>query len=268
MTIIDNDLLSIQEARILAENAFEAQKRLATFPQEKLDVIVESVADAVEPHLQSLAVMSHEETEYGKWQDKYIKNKFVCGTARQQLRGMRCVGIISEDQQNQIMDVGVPVGVIVALCPATSPVSTTIYKALIAIKSGNSVIFSPHPRGRKAIGKVLDIVIEAAESSGLPEGSLAYLHTVTASGTVELIGHKSTALILNTGVPAMLQPAYAAGKPVIYGGTGNGPAFIERSADIKAPALCKALFDVYIGNDPISKSGKKKLVHRLPAIIK
>ncbi len=233
MTIIDNDLLSIQEARILAENAFEAQKRVATFSQEKLDEIVESVADVVEAHIQSLAVMSHEETEYGKWQDKYIKNKFVCGTARNKLRGMRCVGVIDEDRHNQIMDIGVPVGVIVALCPATSPVSTTIYNALIAIKSGNAVIFSPHPRARKVIGKVLDIVIEVAESSGLPEGSLAYLHTVTPSGTVELIEHKSTALILNTGVPAMLQAAYAAGKPVIYGGTGNGPAFIERSADIK-----------------------------------
>lgn len=237
MTIIDNDLLSIQEARILAENAFEAQKRLSTFSQEKLDEIVESVANAVEAHLQSLAVMSHEETEYGRWQDKYVKNRFVCGTARQQLRGMRCVGIIGEDQQNQIMDVGVPVGVIVALSPATSPISTTIYNALIAIKSGNSVIFSPHPRARKSICTVLDIIIEAAESSGLPEGSLAYLHTVTSSGTIELIGHKSTALILNTGVATMLQPAYAAGKPMIYGGTGNGPAFIERSADIKQAVL-------------------------------
>ena len=237
MTIIDNDLLSIQEARILAENAFEAQKRLATFTQEKLDKIVESVADAVEAHLQSLAVASHEETEYGRWQDKHIKNRFVCGFARRQMRDMRCVGIINEDSQNQIIDIGVPVGVIIALCPATSPVSTTIYKALIAIKSGNSVIFSPHPRAKKVIAKVLDIMIAAAESSGLPEGSLAYLHTVTASGTVELIGHKSTALILNTGVAAMLQPAYAAGKPVIYAGTGNGPAFIERSADIKQAVI-------------------------------
>ncbi|MCP4115687.1 MAG: aldehyde dehydrogenase family protein [Desulfobacteraceae bacterium] len=232
MSIIDNDLLSIQEARILAENAFEAQKKLSAFPQEKLDKIVECVAEAVEKHSQALAVMSHEETDYGRWQDKCVKNKFVCGYARRRLRGMRCVGVIDEDRHNRMMDIGVPVGVIVALCPATSPVSTTIYNTLIAIKSGNAVIFSPHPRAQKAISKALDIMIEAAEANGLPEGTLTYLHTVTPSGTIELMQHKTTALIMNTGVPGMLQAAYGAGKPVIYGGTGNGPAFIERTADI------------------------------------
>ncbi|BCS95526.1 aldehyde dehydrogenase [Desulfoluna limicola] len=232
MTIIDNDLLSIQEARILAENAFEAQKRLATFSQEKLDEIVECVADAAQEHVQRFAVLSHEETDYGKWQDKCIKNTFVCGDVRNHLKGMRCVGIIGEDPQKRMMDIGVPVGVVVALCPATSPVSTTIYKTLIAIKSGNAVVFSPHPRARKTIGKVLDILINAAEAKGLPEGCLTYLHTVTSAGTKELMMHKGTSLIINTGVPSMLKLAYKAGKPVIYGGTGNGPAFIERTADI------------------------------------
>ncbi len=237
MTIVDNDLLSMQEARILAENAFEAQKELSTFTQEKLDKIIECMAKAVETHTQKLAVMSNEETEYGRWQDKWIKNKFVCGKVLNRLKGMRCVGIINEDRQNQIMDIGVPVGVIVALCPATSPVSTTIYKTLISIKSGNTIIFSPHPRARKTIIELLEIMIDAAESNGLPEGSIAYLNTVTPAGTIELMAHKATSLIMNTGVSGMLQKAYEAGKPVIYGGTGNGPAFIERTADIKQAAL-------------------------------
>lgn len=232
MTIVDNDLLSIQEARILAENAFEAQKQLSAFSQEKLDRIVECVADAAQKHAETLAVMSCDETDYGRWQDKSIKNNFVCGYVRRKLRGMLCVGIIAEDRQKQIMDIGVPVGVIVALCPATSPVSTTIYKALIAIKSGNAIIFSPHPRALKTMGRVLDIMMEAALSQGLPEGCLSYLNTVTPSGTAELMAHKATSLIINTGVPGMLKAAYGAGKPVIYGGTGNGPAFIERTADI------------------------------------
>ena len=232
MTIIDNDLLSIQEARILAENASEAQKKLATFSQEKLDEIVECMADAAQEHAETLAVLSHEETDYGSCQDKAVKNRFVCGYARKHLRGMRCVGVIGEDPRNRMMDIGVPVGVVVALSPATSPVSTTIYTALIAVKSGNAVVFSPHPRARKTMGKVLDILIEAAESKGLPEGCLTYLGTVTASGTRELMRHKGTSLIMNTGVPGMLKTAYKAGKPVIYGGTGNGPAFIERTADI------------------------------------
>lgn len=232
MNIIDNDLLSIQESRILAENAREAQKILATFSQEKLDTIVEAMAAEIEKHAADFAKMSQDETDYGIWQDKYIKNRFVCQYLRAALRGMRCVGIIKEDFQTKTMEVGVPIGVIVALCPATSPVSTTIYKALIAIKSGNAVIFSPHPRARETMGKVLDILIEVAEEHGLPEGAMTYLHTVTHSGTLELMNHSATSLIMNTGVPGMLKSAYASGKPVIYGGAGNGPAFIERTADI------------------------------------
>mgnify|MGYP000088421718 CR=1 FL=1 len=230
--IVDNDLLSIQQARILAENAFEAQKRLASFPQEKLDEIVERVAEAVEEHAEALAAMSADETDSGKRRDKCVKNRFVCSHVREHLRDMRCVGVIGEDREKHLMDIGVPVGVVVALCPVTSPVSTTIYKTLIAIKSGNAVIFSPHPTARKSIGRVLDIMIEAAQAAGLPEGCLAYLDTVTKSGTMELMNHRATSMILVSGVPGMLQAAHCAGKPVIYGGTGNGPAFIERTADI------------------------------------
>lgn len=233
MNIIDNDLLSIQESRILAENASEAQKLVATFPQEKLDEIVERMAEEIGKYAIELAKMSCDETDYGKWQDKYIKNKFACEYLLTKLRGMRCVGIIDEDIQSKTMDVGVPRGVIIALCPATSPVSTTIYKALIAIKSGNAIIFSPHPRAKKTICKALDIMVRAAEGFGLPVGALAYLHTVTPTGTIQLMNHKATSLIMNTGVPGMLKEAYKSGKPVIYGGTGNGPAFIERTADIR-----------------------------------
>lgn len=233
MNIIDNDLLSIQESRILIENAREAHKRLTTFSQEKLDEIVEGMAEEVGKYACELAKMSQDETDYGKWQDKYIKNRFACQYVPIRLRGMRCVGIIGEDRENHTMDVGVPMGVVVALSPATSPVSTTIYKALIAIKSGNAIVFSPHPRAKKTIGKTLDIMIRAAEGYGLPTGALSYLHTVTPAGTMELMSHKETALIMNTGVPGMLRAAYRSGKPVIYGGNGNGPAFIERTADIK-----------------------------------
>ncbi|MEY8000893.1 aldehyde dehydrogenase family protein [Clostridium sp. Mt-5] len=233
MNIIDNDLLSMQESRILVENAREAQRLLATFPQEKLDEIVERMAEEIGKHARELAMMSQDETDYGKWQDKYIKNRFVSEYLPAKLRGMRCVGIINEDKQNKTKDVGVPMGVIVALCPATSPVSTTIYKALIAVKSGNAIIFSPHPRAKKTICKTIEIMVRAAEGYGLPAGALAYLHTVTSSGTIELMNHKSTSLIMNTGVSKMLKAAYRSGKPVIYGGTGNGPAFIERTADIK-----------------------------------
>ncbi|WP_432738150.1 aldehyde dehydrogenase family protein [Maridesulfovibrio sp. FT414] len=230
--IVDNDLLSIQQARILAENAFEAQKRLATFPQEKLDEIVGHVARAVDAHAEDLARMSHEETDGGRWQDKLFKNRFVCRQVCAELSSMRCVGVIGEDPQKRITDIGVPVGVIAALCPVTGPVSTTVYNTLIAIKSGNGIIFSPHPGAARSIGRVLDIMIETATAHGLPEGCLSYLETVTKSGTCELMNHRAVSLVMVTGVPGMIESAQRTGKPVIYGGTGNGPAFIERTARI------------------------------------
>lgn len=233
---MDIDLLSIQEARILIENAREAQKLLAAFPQEKLDEIVKHMASEAAKYARELAVMSSEETGFGKWQDKWIKNIFVSDFLYHKIKDMKVVGIIAEDQKNKTMDIGVPVGVIVALVPSTNPVSTTIYKALIAIKSGNAIVFSPHPKAQKTMGKALEILIRAAETSGLPPGALSYLHTITADGTIELMKHKDTALLLVTGVPKMAKAAYASGKPVIYGGPGNGPAFIEHSADIKQAA--------------------------------
>ncbi len=232
MNIIDNDLLSIQEARILAENAAEAQKEMATFSQEKLDEIVEHIADEITKYSRELAILSHEETEYGRWEDKYVKNRFVCEYLRRELRGMRCVGFISEDCEKSMKEVGVPLGVIAALSPATSPVSTTIFKTLIAIKSGNAIVFSPHPIARKVMEKALDIMIDAAHEAGLPDGALTYLHTVTPAGTAELMGHRCTALVMITGVPGMLEAARKSGKPIIFGGIGNGPAFIERTADL------------------------------------
>ena len=238
-TIIDNDLLSIQEARILAENARAAQKKLAAFPQEKLDEIVDHMAEEIGKYARELAIMSSEETDYGLWQDKYIKNRFVCEYLRQKLRGLHCVGIIDRDEEKKTIDVGVPIGVIASLCPATSPVSTTIYKVLIAIKSGNSIIVSPHPRAQKSIGRVLDIMTETALRYGLPENAISYMHSVAKAGTLELINHPAVSLILIAGVPTMLDAASRAGKPVIYGGTGNGPAFIERTADIP-----KAVHDI------------------------
>lgn len=233
MKIIDNDLLSMQEARILVENASEAQKKLATFPQEKLDEIIERMTEEIEKHLIELAKLSNEETEYGKWEDKFVKNHFVCKYLNERLKNMNCVGIIDEDIVNNTMSIGVPMGVVIAFCSPTSPVSTTIYKALIAIKSGNAIIFSPHPRAKNTMSKTLDILIKAAEGVGLPEGALSYLHTISKSGSLELMNHKSSSLIMNTGVSEMLDPAYKSGKPVIYGGNGNGPAFIERTANIK-----------------------------------
>lgn len=233
MNIIDNDLLSIQEARILIEHAKEAQSLLSSFSQEKLDEVVREIAKEIEKHSNELAFISQNETDYGNASDKCIKNKFVSSYVFEKIKDIKCIGIISEDTQNKTMDIGVPVGVIVALIPSTSPVSTAIYKTLIAIKSGNAIVFSPHKRAKKSVGRALDIMIKKGLEFGLPQGSLSYLKTVTEAGTKEMMNHKDTSIIMNTGVLEMLSEGQKSGKPVIYGGNGCVPAFIERTANIK-----------------------------------
>lgn len=259
MKIIDNDLLSIQESRILAENAKAAQRQMALFSQEKLDGIVERMAAAVDGHAEKLAKMSYEETDYGRWEDKYIKIRFVCNCVLEKLRSMRCVGIINEDKQQHTMDVGVPLGVIAALSPDTSPVSTTVYDVLIAVKSGNAIVISPHPRAKKSMYAVLDIMIKAAGEMGLPQGAISYLSTVTASGTKTLMKHPDVSLVLISGVPGMLAAANESGKPVIYGGYGTGPAFIERTADI-AQAVSDIIISKTFDNGVVSAAEQSLVV--------
>lgn len=232
MNRMDNDLRSIQEARILTETARTAQKLLAGFSQAKLDAIVMAMVTALGPHVRELAVLSQEETGFGDWRDKWVKNVFASSFVHRYIAGLTVVGIVSEDKQQQTIDIGVPVGVIAGLVPATNPVSTTIYKTLIALKAGNAIVFSPHPRAQRSIAKVLEILNQAAMAAGMPSGAIGYMRTVTTAGAAALMNHRDTALILLTGVPKLLSAAKAAGKPLIYGGPGNGPAFIERSADI------------------------------------
>lgn len=233
MNIIDNDLLSMQEARILVENAREAQRSLATFPQEKLDEIVNRMLEVIKEYDSELARLAFEETDSGKVEDKLIKDKFVVSYLKKKLDGMKCVGVIGKDEKNKTTDIGVPIGVITAFCPMTSPVSTIIYNAVIAVKSGNAIVFALHPKAKNVMKRTLDILIRAAEGYGLPEGAISYLSTVSDSGSLELMKHRDTSLVMNTGVQELLKVSDKCGKPVIYGGTGNGPAFIERTADIK-----------------------------------
>ena len=237
----DKDLISIQQARILAENAADAQTRLSVMTQESLDVVVEAMADAAAAEAQSLAVMSHEETGCGVWQDKMAKNLFACRRVTQSVRGMRCVGKLPQgDHASQsVFEVGVPVGVIAALSPCTNPVSTTICNVLAAIKAGNSIVVCPHQHAVECTSRVVAAMAAAGHAHGLPEGSLTCLTMVSDSGIEELMRHHFVALVLVTGRQSMLAAARRSGKGFIYGGMGNGPAFIEASADI-----CKAVNDI------------------------
>ena len=232
MNMIDNDLLSIQEARILAENAARAFQGLAKLSQKQLNEIVEGMFEAVIPHLAELALLSHEETGYGRIEDKIVKNNFVCTSVREQIHDMKCVGLLETSDNLYTMKIGVPIGVIAGLIPSTSPVSTTIFQTVIAVKAGNAIIVSPHPRAKKTISQTMELLIEGAMKHGMPEDAISYLHTVEQSGTQTLIRHPNVRLVLNNGIPIFSKDICSVGKPQIYSGGGNGPAFIERTADI------------------------------------
>lgn len=236
MAIIDNDLLSIQEARILAEQAKTAKHLLADFSQQRLDAVVDAMCDALKAHIPELARMSLQETGYGRLEDKLAKDYFVCENMRQALVGMKCVGFIDDNPALGIAHVGVPIGVIACLLPATNPVSTTAASTIIAVKSGNAVIVSPHPRACHTIWRTMDILNNAALEAGLPSGALSCCRILAREGTATLLSHPAVDMILATGVPALLPAARASGKPLIYGGSGSGPAFIERTADVDQAA--------------------------------
>ncbi|WP_323084979.1 acetaldehyde dehydrogenase (acetylating) [Providencia alcalifaciens] len=239
MVALDKDLQSRQLARELVRNAKQAQKIFATFSQEKIDSIVKHIATESARHAEELAKMANEETGFGRWQDKVLKNTFASVRVYEHIKDLKTVGIINDDKINKVMDVGVPLGVITALVPSTNPTSTIIYKTLIALKAGNAIVFSPHPNAKACSFRTLDIVKKAALEAGAPAGIVDGVTMLTLEATKELMHSKDVSLILATGGEGMVRAAYASGTPTISGGPGNGPAFIERSADIK-----KAVSDI------------------------
>lgn len=234
----DKDLSARQEARLLCKQAEAAQKTLCKLPQQKLDAICESIAKRFAASASALAEMAVEETGFGNREDKTTKNLFACETVWQAIKDMKTVGILSEDPQKRLWEIGVPVGVIAAIVPSTNPTSTICYKTLIALKSGNSIVFSPHPKAISCSLKAARLVAAAAEEAGAPAGCISCLSLSSMAGTQELMAAPQVRLILATGGPAMVHSAYSSGKPAIGVGAGNGPAYIHHSADIQKALGC------------------------------
>ena len=237
---LDKDLAARQEARTLAAAAQTAQQSLAQMPQEKLDAIVEAIAKAFEAESVILADMAVRETGFGNVDDKVKKKRIASRTLAQAIRGMKTVGLLSENPRDKLWEIGVPVGVIAAIVPSTNPTSTVCYKAMIALKAGNSIVFSPHPKALSCTRKAAEIVARAAEQAGAPKGSVACLSIPSLQGCQELMQAKQVNLILATGGPAMVKSAYSSGKPAIGVGAGNGPAYIHHSADVAKALACIA----------------------------
>ncbi|MEW6208188.1 MAG: aldehyde dehydrogenase family protein [Acidobacteriota bacterium] len=255
----DKNLQSIEQAKELAERAFEAQKILATFSQEKIDEIVGAMARAALEESHRLGEMAHLETGYGVPADKATKNRFSAEIIYNFIRPMRTVGIIR--QTESIIEVASPRGVVAAVIPSTNPTSTVIFKVLVSIKARDAVVLSPHPSAAACIAETARVMREAGVAAGLPPDAIGCMTVATIEGTQELMKHKRTAVILATGGIGLVRAAYSSGKPAFGVGPGNVPAMIERSAN-----TAKAVRDILTGtcfdNGTICSSEQSVVVER------
>jgi acetaldehyde dehydrogenase (acetylating) len=236
----DKDLAAQQEARDAVEAAFRAFQVVTTFDQEKIDSICEAMANAALADAERLGRLANEETGFGKAEDKKEKNRFAAEDVWNHFRSMKTVGVIREKES--IVEVASPRGVVAAIIPSTNPTSTAIFKIIIAIKSRNSIVLSPHPSAAKCIAETTRVMRAAGIANGLPPEAIHCLAHSTIEGTEALMQHKRTAVILATGGIGLVRAAYSSGKPAFGVGPGNVPVFIERTANIK-----KAVADILTG---------------------
>ncbi|WP_297596717.1 acetaldehyde dehydrogenase (acetylating) [uncultured Cetobacterium sp.] len=256
---MDRDLLSIQEVRDLLKECKVAQNKFATFSQEKVDRIIYEMVEEIKLHNERLAKMAAEETGFGNWQDKVLKNKFASEYLYEYIKNMRTIGKLKEE--NGVIEIGIPMGIVAGLIPSTNPTSTAIYKVLISLKGGNGIVVSPHPNAKQSIIETVRILKEAAKKAGAPEGLIGVIQNTTMEATTELMKHEDTSLILATGGEAMVKAAYSSGTPAIGVGPGNGPAFIEKTAN-KALAVKRILDSKTFDNGVICASEQSIIVEK------
>lgn len=234
MQLYDKDLLSVQEVRKLLENAKQAQQKLAATDQQIADKIVKSIAEAGVRNARRLAQMAHEDTEFGVVDDKVIKNIFASRGVYEYIKDAKMMGEIDRDPIRRVRAIAVPVGVIAGLVPSTNPTSTVLYKSEIAIKSGNAIVFSPHPNALRCILETVKVIRQAIAEAGGDENLVSCISIPTMQATDTLMKHPIVSMILATGGSAMVRAAYSSGTPAIGVGPGNGPCYIEKTADIQA----------------------------------
>jgi acetaldehyde dehydrogenase (acetylating) len=236
----DTDLISQQEARDAVEAAHRAWMSVAKFDQPRIDEICEAMAGAALAQSARLGRLAHEETGFGKAEDKREKNRFAAEDVWNYFRGLKTVGVVSDERN--IVEIASPRGVVAAIIPSTNPTSTAIFKIIIAIKSRNSIVLSPHPSAARCITESARVMRDAGVKHGLPGDAVICLTNSTIEGTEALMQHKKTAVILATGGIGLVRAAYSSGKPAFGVGPGNVPVFIERTANLE-----KAVSDILTG---------------------
>ncbi|NCR52608.1 MAG: bifunctional acetaldehyde-CoA/alcohol dehydrogenase [Microcystis aeruginosa L211-07] len=222
-----------QELEELIQQVKKAQQQFANYSQEQVDLIFKKAALAANNARIPLAKMAVQETEMGVIEDKVIKNHFASEIIYNKYKHSKTCGIIEEDKSFGLQKIAEPVGILAGIVPTTNPTSTAIFKALIALKTRNGIIFSPHPRAKDCTIAAAKIVLEAAVKAGAPAGIIGWIDQPSVELSQALMQHPSINLILATGGPGMVKAAYSSGRPSLGVGAGNTPALIDETAHIK-----------------------------------
>ncbi|HJE27349.1 MAG TPA: iron-containing alcohol dehydrogenase, partial [Limosilactobacillus pontis] len=225
----------------LMQKSLDAFEKLRYYSQEQVDKICQAMALAAEEHHMDLAVDAAKETGRGVAEDKAIKNIYASEYIWNNIRHDKTVGIIEDNDEDQTITIADPLGVIAGIVPVTNPTSTTIFKSIISAKTRNTIIFSFHPQALQSSIKTAKILQEAAEKAGAPKNMIQWIPQCSLEATNALITNPNTATILATGGPAMVKAAYSSGNPALGVGPGNGPAYIEKSANI-----ARSIYDIVL----------------------
>ncbi|WP_330347121.1 bifunctional acetaldehyde-CoA/alcohol dehydrogenase [Streptomyces sp. NBC_00582] len=217
----------------LVANGLKALTDYETLDQEQVDHIVKKASVAALDQHTALARLAVEETGRGVFEDKAAKNMFACEYVTHSMGPMKTVGVIARDDLDDMTEIAEPVGVVCAVTPVTNPTSTTIFKALMALKTRNPVVFAFHPSAQRCSAQAARVVRDAAVAAGAPEHCVQWIETPSVEATGTLMRHPGVSLILATGGNAMVKAAYSAGKPALGVGAGNVPAYVHRSADLR-----------------------------------
>lgn len=217
----------------LAEKGQEALKELSKKSQQEINDIVHQMSMAAVDQHMHLAKLAYDETGRGIYEDKAIKNLYASEYIWNSIKDNKTVGIIGEDKQKGLTYVAEPIGVICEVTPTTNPTSTTIFKAMIAIKTGNPIIFAFHPSAQQSSKYAAKVILEAATKAGAPKDCIQWIEVPSIVATKQLMNHKDIALVLATGGSGMVKSAYSTGKPALGVGPGNVPTYIEKTAHIK-----------------------------------
>ncbi|WP_399633292.1 aldehyde dehydrogenase family protein [Sporosarcina sp. SG10008] len=219
--------------RTAVQIAKEAQLAYMSFTQEQVDRIVKAVADAAYEQSARLGKMAVEETGMGVAAHKTIKNEVGSRDVYESIKDLKTVGVVGEDKVKKVVEIAAPFGVVAAIIPTTNPTSTAFFKTLIALKTRNSIVVSPHPYAIQCTNEALKVCDEAAVAAGAPKGLIQCLTMASMDATQQLMKHPDVNLILATGGSALVKAAYSSGKPAYGVGPGNVPVYIERSAKIE-----------------------------------